>query len=890
MTTHYLRHFFNPASIAVIGASERPESLGHRVFQNLRTSGFKGQIHAVNPKYRSVCGERSYRKVTEVETPVDLAIIASPERSLADVVRQCGEHGIRAAIVLTGGLGSEAGRQESLDAIRRRYRMRLIGPECLGIMRPSVKLNATGSDLSALPGRIALVAQSGTLCSAILDWAQSRGIGFSTVASLGDAADVEFGDILDFLATDHETQSILLHLEGIREPRRFMSGLRAAARIKPVIVMKTGRHQAAAKLVNARTGAALGADDVFDAALARAGAVRVQSIDQLFAAAAVLSTGRRALGSRLAIVSNGGGPAVIAADRAIDLGLDLAALDEPAYEELTERLPPHHQLGNPIDLRAGIPAQTYAQAIHLCLQDKAVDGVVALYSPQPSVPADQVADAVIEVGKRAAKPLLACWLGEEKALDTRQRFTDLRLAHFETPEAAVEAYSYLAHHQRNQKLLMQVPGAMAFRPEPGIENARLIIENALEEGRHALTAMESKTLLTAFDIPVVRTLEARTVNEALVLAESLGYPVAMKISSPDIKHKAAIGGVRLNIETPQAVRAAFNDLTIATHNAQPGARISGVTIERMHTTPHGRELLVGIATDPVFGPVVTFGTGGSLVELIRDRSIGLPPLNEVIAKDVIHRARAGRLLEAHEDHPAADTSLLAHILLRLSDMICKLPHIKELDINPLVIDDTSALALDARVIIAPPPSGADRYPHMAISPYPMHLVSQALLKDGREITIRPIRPEDAEIEKDFVQRLSAEAKYFRFMESLRELSTSMLIRFTQIDYDREMALIATHTLNGVEQQIGVARYVTLPDGESCEFAIAISDEMHGLGLGSTLMRRLMEVASAQGLRTMQGDVLAVNPKMLAMMRHLGFSVRPSRDDYNVRIVEKSLSA
>lgn len=892
MTTHYLRRFFNPGSIAVIGASERVGSLGARVFENLRQAGFKGRLYAVNPKHRSVCGQPCYRTVGEIQEPVDLVIIASPGNSVVQVVRQASEHGVRAAIILSGGiaeLGDAALKQQtSLSELSRRYGIRLIGPDCLGIIRPRAHLNATASGNTVHPGRIALVAQSGTLCTTILDWAEARKVGFSTVISLGEASDVEFGDVLDFLATDGETRSILLHLEGVRQPRRFMSGLRAAARLKPVIVMKTGRHRETAKLVATRTGAGIGADDVFDAALGRAGAVRVQSVDQLFAAAAVLSAGHRAAGNRLAIVTNGGGPAVVATDRALDLGLTLPVLSATSCAELEQLFPRHGSPANPVDLRADVQAESYAHAVNVCLRDEQVDGVLALYVPRDQAKPLEVAEAVTEVGKQAGKPLLASWLGDSHVREARRHFSGSRVPHFDTPEAAVEAYSYLAQYQRNQRLLLQVPGAMAFRPEPGIENARLIIENAIEEGRQTLTVMESKTLLTAFEIPVVRTLEARTVNEALVLAESVGYPIAMKISSPDIQHKAAIGGVRLNIGNPQAVRAAFTDLTSAASNAQPGARIMGVTIERMHGKPHGRELSVGITTDPVFGPVVVFGVGGGMVELIRDRAVGLPPLNEIIARDMLRRSRVAGLLQAYDDKPAVDETVLMRILLQLSEMVCKLPHIKELDINPLVIDDTGALVLDAHFIVAPPPRGGDRYPHMAISPYPMHLVTRTQLRDGSEITIRPIRPEDAEIEQDFVHRLSAEAKYFRFMEQRRELSTSMLVRFTQIDYDREMALIATRELDGAEQQIGVARYVILPDGESCEFALAVSDEVQGQGLGTILMNRLMDVAAAKGLRLIQGDVLASNKKMLALMQRLGFSVRPSRDDYNIRIVEKPL--
>lgn len=886
MTTHYLRHFFNPDSIAVIGASERPGSLGTMVFANLRAAGFKGQLHAVNPKHRKVCGQPCYRTVKEIADKVDLAIITSPGRVLAEVLKQCGQKDIRAAIIL-GSAPATVKQQAEIETLSRRFGIRLVGPDCLGIMRPSAHLNATPSPDMATPGRLALVAQSATLGTATLDWARARSIGFSTVISLGNASDVEFGDVLDFLATDAETHSILLHIEAVPQPRRFMSGLRAAARLKPVIVMKGGRHQEAAQLITARTGTSVGADDVFDAALARAGAVRVQAVDQLFAAAAALAAGHRASGNSLAIVTNGGGPAVLAADRAIDLGLTLPQLSEDSSAELTALLPRQQIIGNPIDLPADTPADFYAKAVDICLKDNNVDGVLALFIPRSEQQSLETASTLIAGGKQR-KPLLVSWLGANRVQQARQLFTTNRLPHFDTPEAAVEAYSYLAQYQRNQRLLLQVPGAMAFRPEPGVQNARLIIESAVAEGRSTLSPMESKALLTAFDVPVVRTLEARNINEALVHAETLGYPVAMKISSPTLPHAAAIGGVRLNIATPQATRAAFTELVSAAHNANPDAHIVGVTIERMHGKEHARELAVGISMDPVFGPVVTFGAGGSMIELIRDRAVGLPPLNEIIARDMIRRSRAARLLQTYENQPTIDEELLVQILLQLSDMICKLPHIRELDINPLIIDEAGALALDARFVVAPPPPGGERYPHMAISPYPMHLVSQTSLRDGSSVTIRPIRPEDAEIEQDFVHRLSAESKYFRFMEQRRELTTSMLVRFTQIDYDREMALIATRELNEAEQQIGVARYVILPNGTSCEFALAISDEMQGQGLGKLLMNRLMEVAAAKGLATIRGDVLSSNTKMLTLMRRLGFSARPSRNDFNIRVVEKSL--
>ncbi|WP_116301938.1 bifunctional acetate--CoA ligase family protein/GNAT family N-acetyltransferase [Alkalilimnicola ehrlichii] len=876
--------------MAVVGASDRDDSLGKRVFRNIATSGFQGPVYAVNPGHRRVQQRPSYPSVTAIEEPVDVAVVTTRSRTLPNVLEECGEKGIRAVCILSSGFRrpheNAHGRSEELIAIARRHDIRLIGPDCMGLLRPGGKLNLSDCRSMAHSGQMALISQSSALCNAILDWADQRQIGFSTVLGLGDALDVDFGDVLDFLATDASTRSILLYVEAIHNARRFMSGLRAAARIKPVIVMKAGRHRETSPATLSHTGALVGADDVFEAALARAGAVRVFTVEQLFSAAQVLSCGHRVRGNRLAILTNGAGPGIIATDRALELGMTVPPLGEQTRKHLETLIP--SPVNNPVDLRADAGPERYAEAAACCLEDRDINGIVALLSPHARTQPAAVAESLLKAAEHSRKPVLASWLGDTQVRKARDLFQNSRVPHFDTPEAAVEAFSHLAHYHRNQQLLLQVPGPMSVRQPSNIQGARLIIEAALEEGRHSLSSMESKALLTAFGIPVVRTVEAHSASEALVVAESLGYPVAMKISSPDIAHKSRIGGVRLNIGNAQAVRAAYTDLIVAAQSARPGMNINRVTLERMHNKPSGRELIVGVAHDPVFGPVISFGAGGTLVELIRDRSVALPPLNTFIARDLILRTRISQHLKSDGSAPAVDMRALEDVLLRVSDLVSKLPHVRELDINPLVLDETGALAVDAFFSIEKPQDNEERYGHMAIHPYPTSLVGTLELKDGTQITVRPIRPEDAEAEQAFVHNLSQESKYFRFMETLNQLTPQMLVRLTQIDYDREMALVALHEELGREEQIGVARYTLNPDGESCEFALAIADAWQHRGVGRKLMEKLMETAADRGIQRIEGDVLSHNRKMLKLMQRLNFDIRTSQEDYGVKHVSKSL--
>ena len=855
-------------------------------------SGFQGTLYPINTKNSEVQGKRAYASIASIGEPVELAVIATPPQTVPGIIEDCGIHGVKAAVIITAGFG-EAGEEgaaleRQLLEIARRYKIRLIGPNCLGIMRPSIGLNATFNKGSANIGNIAFISQSGALCTAILDWAQRNDVGFSSVVSMGSSTDVDFGEILDYLVSDFNTHSILMYIEGIRVARGFMSALRAAARIKPVILVKVGRHAAGSKAAMSHTASMVGADDVFDAAVSRVGVVRVQTVTQLFTAARALSCGFRPVGNRLAIVTNGGGPGVMATDRAIDLGLTMATLSDATINYLNQHLPPNWPHGNPVDIIGDAQADRYHHAVKACLEDENVDGVLAILTPQAMTKPLESAQALIELGNKHSKPLLTCWMGETQVAESRDAFTKAHRPHFRTPEPAVEVFSHLSAYYRNQKLLMQMPGPFSHHIEPDVESARLIIEGAMQDHRKVLTEMESKALLAAFHIPVARTMVAHSPNEALLIAQQLDFPVAMKINSPDITHKSDAGGVVLNLRNAQEVRATYQRIIDNVQINRPNANLDGISIEPMVVKPNGRELMIGVTNDPVFGPVISFGAGGTAVEIMGDKAVALPPLNSFLVRELIQETRIAKMLGAFRNMAPANLTALEDVLLRVSEMVCELPLLKEMDINPLILDENGALAADARVVVEYRQPSADRYAHMAIYPYPAHLVSQWQLADGTDITIRPIRPEDADLVKRFVHDLSDESKYFRFMNSVQELTEEMLARLTQLDYSREMALIAVSAENGQEIELGVARYAINPDGDTCEFALVVADAMRGKGLAQKLMVSLMEAARLKGLQSIEGEVLGHNHDMLKLMNRLGFKAKVSTDDQSIMKVTKPL--
>jgi acetyltransferase len=889
MQSHYLTPLFSPNSIAMFGASERENSVGEVVFRNLLSGEFKGGVYPINPKHDTVQGQTAYKTLEEIGKPVDLVVVATPAKSIPAIVEACGQYGVKTMIILSAGFreSGAAGRrlEDRVVEVAKEFGIRFIGPNCLGLIRPDKGINITFGNNDAKPGNLALVSQSGAICTAILDWAEMNDIGFSTVISTGIAADLDFGDYLDFLVSDPKTDSILLYIEGIKDARRFMSGLRAAARIKPVIVLKVGRHTAGAVASMSHTGALVGSDETFAAALSRSGVLRVETVTQLFSAAKALSSRYRVYGDRLAIITNGGGPGVMAADRAADLKIELAEFSEETIKALNGVLPEVWSHGNPVDVIGDAPPERYRAAVDICLNDPGVDGAIVILTPQAMTNPDEVAKALIDLADHHKKPILTSWMGGKQIENARVLFNNAKMPSFRTLENAVDAFSYLSSYQKNQRLLLQTPAKTSRRHiQPDVEGARLIIESALSEQRKVLTEPESFALLGAFRINAVRNGIARSANEALILAESIGFPVAMKIYSPDISHKSDAGGIRLNISNAQVVRSTYRDLIEQVKEARPEANIEGVTVEQMYQSPNGRELLIGIVRDPVFGPVISFGSGSTTVEVMGDSAIALPPLNRSLASDLINRTKAAKMLTQFRHMPPANYEALIDVLLRVSTMACELPWIQEMDINPLILDEEGAVAVDARIRVDFPRPSTDPYHHLAIHPYPANLISRSQLPNGTNIVIRPIRPEDVDLEQNFTRELSDEAKYFRYMNSVQELTPETLMRFTQIDYHFEMALIAVTETDNHEIELGVARYVTNPDKKSCEFALVVGDRWQRQGIGHRLMHHLMEIARDRGLLKMEGEVLSNNFKMLDLMKSLNFHITTSPDDNSIKQV------
>ena len=840
-----------------MGATEREGALGNIVFRNLAAAGLRGELYAVNPKHRSVFGRPAHPSLLGLPGTPELAVVVTPAPTVPRIIEEAGRAGIKAAVVLSAGF-AEAGEaglalQEEMLERARRHGVRILGPNCLGEMRTDVGLNASSARTAAQPGPLALVSQSGAICGAILDWARAS-VGFSSVVSLGAAADVDFGEILDFLVADESTEAVLLYVERIRDARGYLSALRAAARVKPVIVLKAGRHAAG--------------DAVFDAALRRAGTVRVKTYTQLFAAARILATQPRLHGERLAILTNGGGPGVVAADSAAENAVPLAVLK---------------------DIVGDAPPERYADATRALLADPGVDALLVMYSPVAATAPEAAARAVAAAAKGTRKPVLAAWLGDINPNASRAYLESQGIPNFYTPENAVEAFSFLCAHRRNQAQLMEVPTAQApDEAPPDLAKATALRDCVLAQGRKLLTQQEARELLEAFHLPVPRSIMASSRASALAAAAGIGFPVALKIQSPDVAHKSDVGGVRLSLQNADMVASAFDDVMRNVRALQPAARIEGVIVQPMLRYPHAREVLVGVATDALFGPVISFGAGGVAVEAVRDTALALPPLNAALAHDLMKRTRAYRLLAAYRDVPAAELAALAGILCGVSRMVCELPWLKEMDLNPVLAHPGGAMIADARVTLEDAtqgalPAGGRRYAHMAIHPYPAELEGELELKDGARVRVRPIRPEDAELELRFFRGLSERSRYHRFMQHLPDLPARMLARFTQLDYDRELALVALEPRGG--EFIAVGRYAPNADGTSAEFALTVADAWQGKGLGSALLKRLCHAAREAGYQALYGYILADNREMRELAHRLGFT-EASRDASEVAVVRK----
>ncbi|MDO8774625.1 MAG: bifunctional acetate--CoA ligase family protein/GNAT family N-acetyltransferase [Burkholderiaceae bacterium] len=891
MDKHYLTPLFSPESIVVFaGKVDDLDALGlqaQALVTALRGQRFTGSLTFLDIYTTGTLADLA-------QTRADLAIIALPPEEVAAALEVAGRIKCRAAVVISSGINAALAGE--LHRVVRRQGMHLLGPNCLGFQRPRSGLNASVAGELATPGPLALVSQSGALTASILDWASQNAVGFSTVVSLGPNTAVDVAQVLDFLASDPQTHSIVVYLEGISNARRFMSALRAAANAKPVVVLKAGRKLAGNQAAQTHSGAIVGSDEVFDAALRRAGAVRVRSFVQLFSAAKCLASRYRPVGKRLSIVSNGGGPGVLAADWISEINLQLGKLSPDSAAKLRPALPPLATLSDLIDLSEEAKPEHYRAAIEAASQDSAIDGVLVIHSPKAGCDADAVAKALADYKPAMSKPLLTCWMGEASVRAARTLLNAAAIPTFRTPEAAVGAFGNIASFYQNQQLLQQTPPPLSALAQPDIEGARLLIESVLAERRNILTEMESKALLAAFHIPVTQTILARSANEAMMIATQLGYPVALKIDSPDISHKSDVNGVALNIVNAVGVRDTYNDMMQSVTRQQPNARINGVTIQNMARHKRGREIYIGLVTDDPFGPVIAFGAGGTMIELINDRAMELPPLNQFLARRLIDRARVAETLGDWRGASAVDMDALEHVLLRVSEMVCELPQLREMDINPIIVDESGAVAVDARIVIDNAPqtsAGGGRYNHLAILPYPAQHEQSWPLRDGGQYTVRPIHPDDAQMLQDLVRGLSTQSRYYRFVSSMMELPSSLLSRFTLIDYDREMALVAVYKerkagtdgeMVETERIVGVSRYITNPDRTSCEFSLVVADDFGGRGLGSRLMLSIMEVAREKGLAEIDGLVLANNPEMLKLMKGLGFTIKPYAEDPDFKLV------
>ncbi|GAB3470646.1 bifunctional acetate--CoA ligase family protein/GNAT family N-acetyltransferase [Massilia terrae] len=872
MSIRNLEHLFHPHSLAIIGASERPGSVGATVLRNVLASPFRGPVYPVNPKYTSLAGRAAYASVAALPQAPELAVICTPAATVPGIIRELGERGTRAAVVLSAGLraaapgGAGTLEQAMLDAAKP-FLLRILGPNCVGLLVPGIGLNASFAHTDALPGQLAFVSQSGALVTAVLDWAKSRGIGFSKFISLGDSADVDFGDALDYLARDPHTRAILLYMEDVRHARKFMSAARAAARSKPTLVIKSGRVPEGARAAASHTGALAGADEVYAAAIRRAGMLRVLSTQAMFAAVETLARSHPLSGERLAILTNGGGPGVMATDALVCAHGALATLAPDTLGALDRLLPAGWSRGNPVDIIGDASAERYRQALEILLQDQGIDAVLVIHAPVAVVASTDIARTIVELAAKHERKLLTCWLGGDTLAVARHMCDVACVPTFDTPEAAVDAFLQLVRYRRNQELLMQAPPAGRHDGRPDWAAIRARVREVIGQGRTMLSEPEAKEVLAACGIPVAATRVAANVDDAVRAASAIGYPVVLKILSPELSHKSDVGGVALGLESAEAVRSSADAMLARVAQLRPDARLQGFSVQAMVRQPGAVELIVGVASDPVFGPVILFGQGGTAVEVNPDKALALPPLNMVLARDLVRRTRVSRVLAGYRDHPPADLDAICTVLVQVAELVAAVPEIAELDINPLLAGPAGCIALDARIGIAAVDPSAGAFDRLAILPYPEEW-ERSLRWRGQDLLVRPIRPEDGAAHLAFFDAMSKEDVHMRVFGGLRQLRPSQLARLTQIDYDREMAFIATRP--GGAETMAVARMGADPDMVSAEFALTVRSDLKGQGLGRLLMGILIDYCRQRGIAEIVGEALSENTAMLALARSLGF--------------------
>lgn len=896
MSTYHLDKLFSPRSIAIVGASPHDGSLGRAVLNNLRAGEFKGPIHLVNPHYGDIDGIVAVKSIHEIPFGVDLVIITTPPSSVPEIVAAAGANGAAVAIIITAGLGHGPGSlADAANNAARKHGLRLIGPNCLGAIVPSANLNASFAVRKPRAGDLALISQSGAIAAGMVEWAAHRAVGFSAMVSVGDSVDVDVSDLLDYFAIDRATRAILLYVESITDARKFMSAARAAARVKPVIVIKSGRHPQGAKAATTHTGALAGSDAVYDAAFRRAGLLRVFDLDELFDAVETLARIQPFCGRRLAILTNGGGIGVLAVDRLIDLGGTIAKLSAEAKTRLDSVLPPTWSKANPVDIIGDADAKRYTAALEILLADTENDAILVMNVPTALASAADTAAAVADVvraerSKRIRpKPVFAVWVGEEPTVATT--FEAAHIPHFATESDAVRGFMHLVRYSEAKEALMETPPSLPEHFSPDVTTARHVVDAAIRDGRTWLDPIEAAAVLEAYAIPIAPVVLAKGPDDAATASRpylAAGQNVAVKILSHDITHKSDVGGVQLNLDTEQEVREAAADIIARARAAKPDARIAGVMIQPMIVRPKARELIAGIADDPTFGPVVVFGHGGTAVQVIDDKALALPPIDLKIAHDLIARTRVSRLLNSYRNVAAADELAIALVLVKLAQLAADVPDVRELDLNPLLADKDGVIAIDARVAVAPVEARfkGPGNPRFAVRPYPKEWERRLALADKTPIFVRPVRPEDETLFQDFIKKITVEDLRLRFFAPIKELNHTFIAWLTQLDYARAMAFVAIDEASG--NMLGVVRLHADANYETGEYAILVRSDLKSRGLGWKLMQMMIEYARSEGLKRITGQVLRENTVMLDMCKEFGFRVESDAHDSELWIVTMML--
>jgi acetyltransferase len=892
MNIHKLNNIFNPQRIALIGVTTNPNSVSGKVLINLVSGGFRGVVYPVNPDHEAVMGIPCYSAIQTLPRIPDLAIICTPAEKVPSVIKECGDFGIHGIIIMSAGfreIGEEGRKLEEQikEQIRNYEGMRVIGPNCLGIIVPGLKLNASFAADMPRPGNIAFISQSGALCTSVLDWALEGKIGFSQFVSIGNSLDVEFGDLIDYFGEDENTHCIILYIESIRNPRKFMTAARAFARKKPIIVYKAGRFPESAQVAASHTGAMASEDAVYDAAFQRAGLARVYEIGDIFSVAELIGRNRFPQGPRLGIVTNAGGPGVMATDALIAANGQLSELSEETMARLNENLPEYWSHGNPVDVLGDARAKRIAKATQIVLEDSGVDAVLVILTPQAMTNPNATAKEISALVPCTTKPILAAWLGGQSMHQADDILVENGIPSYKTPEQAIRAFMTMVAYNRNLETLYETPKDIPVDFTLDRQQLRVEFNRMVNPEDKILSEDTSKSILENFGISTTKPFQAVNADEAAEISARISYPVVLKILSPDITHKSDVGGVQLNLGTEKMVRAAFERIMESVKAKMPGARVDGVTVQKMVSPKDAVEMILGIKKDSVFGTVLMVGMGGLTAELIGDKALGFPPLNERLARHMIESLKIYPLLKGYRGAPPKNIDKLIQVLIRLSYLAADYPEIVELDINPLLVTPDEVVALDARIVVDPENKWCkdDPYSHLALHPYPEKYVKSTVLQDGTEVLLRPIKPEDEPLWLEMLGSCSKESLYSRFRYFFHWETHEVATRYCYIDYDREIAIVAEIIENGQRKLIGVGRLVADPDHETVEYAILIADAWQQKDLGNIITDFCLEVAEGGKLKKMVAQTTTDNKRMISVFQKRGFDVKINNQDSTVDVMK-----